>query len=138
MYDSTELNVQGLQALGISAESFRSLLTSILMGKLPSEIRIKEKLSIEDVMRIVSHEVTTRERSATSSSNPLHHQRSTPSMESTTSRSINCCSTHDKQPGDTYLCVLYQEHQSTMCTVVKSVKARRDLLRKAGRCYLCL
>ena len=25
-----------------------------------------------------------------------------------------------------------------MCTVVKSVKARRDLLRKAGRCYLCL
>ena len=40
LYNSTELNVRGLQALGISAESFGPLLTSILMDKLPSEIRI--------------------------------------------------------------------------------------------------
>ena len=76
--NSTESNVRGLRAL----ESFGSLLTSILMDKLPSEIRIiisreltKEKWSMEDVMRIVSCEVTACEQSAASSSNPLHHPK---------------------------------------------------------------
>ena len=145
LYDSTESNVRGLRALGISAESFGSLLTSILMDKLPSEIRIiisreltEEKWSMEDVMRIVSREVTARERSAASSSNPLHHpkkhsQWSLPRRDSLTAATLM---TSNQGPPTCVYCD--QEHRSTTCTVVKSVKARRDLLRKAGRCYLSL
>ena len=40
LYDSVEANVRGLRALGVSADSYGSLLTSILMNKLPSETRI--------------------------------------------------------------------------------------------------
>ena len=40
LYDSVEAHVRGLWALGVTADSYGSFLTSILMSKLPSEIRL--------------------------------------------------------------------------------------------------
>ena len=67
LYESTEANMRGAHALGVSTGSHGSLLTSILMDKLPAEIRIivsreltGETWSVEDVMSIVSHEVSAK------------------------------------------------------------------------------
>ena len=40
LFDSVEAQVRGLKALGISSESYGSLLSSILLNKLPPEIRL--------------------------------------------------------------------------------------------------
>jgi hypothetical protein len=40
LYDSVEVHVMGLRALGVTADSYGDLLTSTLMNKLPSEIRL--------------------------------------------------------------------------------------------------
>ena len=40
LYDSVETHVRGLRALGVSADLYGILLTSILMNKLPLEIRL--------------------------------------------------------------------------------------------------
>ena len=78
LYDSVEAHVRGLRALGVTADSYGGLLTSILMNKLPSEIRLiisreltEEKWDVEKLMKIVDREVDARERSAASrTSNP--------------------------------------------------------------------
>ena len=40
LYDMIEANVCSLDSLGIKAESYGSLLSSVLMNKLPSELRL--------------------------------------------------------------------------------------------------
>ena len=40
LYDAIEANVRGLKALEVKAESYGSLMVSILMNKLPPEIRL--------------------------------------------------------------------------------------------------
>ena len=75
LYDLVETHVRGLRALGVPAESYGGLLTSILMNKLPPEIRLlisreltKEKWDMERVMKIIGREVDARERSSASCS----------------------------------------------------------------------
>ena len=83
LYDSVEAHVRGLRALGVTADSYGGLLTSILMNKLPSEIRLiisreltEEKWDVEKLMKIVDREVDARERSATSrTANPTSAPR---------------------------------------------------------------
>ena len=50
MYDLVESQVRGLRSLGVASESYGSLLSSVLISKLPQELRL-----------IVSREVTTGE-----------------------------------------------------------------------------
>ena len=60
LYDAVEMHVRGLRALGVTADSYCGLLTSILMNKLPSEIRLiisreltEEKWDVEKLMKII-------------------------------------------------------------------------------------
>ena len=52
--------MRGLRALGVTADSYGGLLTSILMNKLPSEIQLiisqeltEEKWDVEKLMKII-------------------------------------------------------------------------------------
>ena len=84
LYDSVEANIRGLRALGVASESYGGLLTSILMNKLPPEIRLiisrdltEDRWDMEKVMKIISREVDARERSSTlSGSDPLPRNNS--------------------------------------------------------------
>ena len=67
-------DLRGIRALGVTADSYGGLLTSILMNKLPSEIRLiinreltEEKWDVGKLMKITDREVDARERPATSS-----------------------------------------------------------------------
>ncbi len=40
LHDSVEAHIRGLRALGVRPESYGGLLTSVLVNKLPSEIRL--------------------------------------------------------------------------------------------------
>ena len=75
LYDSTETQVRGLQSLGIESDSYGiesdsygSLLSSVLMNKLPAELRlivsheVKDKWELDKLMRIIEGEVEARER----------------------------------------------------------------------------
>lgn len=137
LYDAVETHVRGLRALGVSAESYGGLLSSILMGKLPAEIRliISRELSEErgDVMKlkIVDREVEARERLDAASSSTTNPKRSPPRLPTLTSLMVDDSATPR--------CVFCsQGHQMASCTVVTGVQARREALRRAGRCYICL
>lgn len=77
LYDATEANVRGLKALEVKAESYGSLMLSILMNKLPTEIRLivsralkSDKWDFNEVMQIMEQEVGSRCKRALLCFNP--------------------------------------------------------------------
>ena len=137
LYDAIETNVRGLKALEVEAESYGSLMVSILMNKMPPEIRLivsrnlnSEKWDFKDVMQILEQEVDARERSLAST------QQSQQPSKQPTSRGTATALTTDTTTIKCAFC--NQDHRSQTCTKVTDVKARKDALRKSGRCYLCL
>ena len=70
MFDKINTHVQGLATLGIRSEQCSSILISIVMSKLPSEIRLtiaretKEDVwKLDDLLSIIKNEVEAREAS---------------------------------------------------------------------------
>ena len=68
LYDIVESQMRGLRFLGISAELYGNLLSSILMNKLPQELRLiisreiqHDEWEIEQIMEIIEREVDARE-----------------------------------------------------------------------------
>ena len=74
LYDSVETQIRGLRALGVPSESYRSLLMSVLMNKLPQELCLTvsreitdRDLNLDALMRVTEREIDARERACTSS-----------------------------------------------------------------------
>ena len=141
LYDSVEAHVRGLRALGVTADSYGSLLTSILMSKLPSEIRLiisreltEEKWDVEKLMKIIDREVDARERSATSRSSNSSSLPKKPLPRGPPTAAALMTS----NSGPVRCAFCEQGHVSSSCTIVTDVNARKEALRKSGRCYVCL
>ena len=71
LHDTVEAHVRGLRALGVPAESYGGLLTSVLVNKLPPEIRLivsrettAGRWDLDVVMKILEREVDARERAS--------------------------------------------------------------------------
>ena len=69
MYDIVESHVRSLKALGVSPESYGSLLASVLLNKLPQELRliVSRKItdgdwSLDALMEVMEQEVEAREQ----------------------------------------------------------------------------
>ena len=69
LYDTVESQVRGLKSLGVSAESYGSLLVSVLLNKLPQELRLivsrqvnEEEWNLDGLLSMVEKEISARER----------------------------------------------------------------------------
>ena len=123
--------------MGISSESYGTLLTSILMNKIPAEIRLVvtrqcsgTHCEIQELMEaLVYKEIDAREQSSG------HYQSSTgkPFRGQPTASVLVANST---TPDHCVYCG--QEHQSNSCVVIVDVGRRKEILCKNGRCYVCL
>ena len=105
----------------------------MLMYKLPQEIRLiisrqfgTGSWNITLMMETVCTEIEARERSVKDQPHPHKKKPSVPPTSSTflndSSQSTNC----------TYC---GQSHSPTACTVISDVNQRKEILRKAGRCF---
>ena len=71
LYDKVESNVRSLEALGVGSDSYGSLLSPVLVKKLPNELRLMVSREIsghwelKSIMKILSEELKARESSAT-------------------------------------------------------------------------
>ena len=71
LHDSVAAHVRGLRALGVLSESYGGLLTSVLINKLPPEIKLivsrataRESWDLDQVMKIFEQEIDARERAS--------------------------------------------------------------------------
>ena len=115
---------------------YGSLLISVIMIKLPSDIHLqiaretgREAWWIIDLLGIIKQEVEAREASKGTAVNltwipgqPPQNNPSTASSLVTNNRKLQCD----------------EEHFSSSCGKITTAKDRKDILLKSGQCFNCL
>ena len=137
LYDIVESNVRGLRSLGVPSSSYGGLLSSILISKLPPELRliVSRELSegewdFESMMKIIEREVEARERSAGASiTQPKKPLGRTPPT---------ALSLMASAPAQVTCVYCDHPHSSNFCQTVTDPEERKRLLRTSGRCFVCL
>ena len=137
LYDQSEANIRSLRALGVEPESYGAMLSSVLLSKLPPDIRliVSRKVSADDLdmdslLETFEQELIARERANNSVSQPprrIHSQG-----RASTSAFVASAPT----PPVCAFC--QQSHSSIDCTSVPDVNDRKKILRNSGRCFNCL
>ena len=141
VYDKIHIHVRGLESLGVTADQYGSLLIPVIMSKLPAEVRLqvarvtaKEIWEVQEILTVIQAEVEAREISDTikvtegRQTEGVNNRRPTASVLVVRDGS-----------GGKLLCVYCKgDHFSAACESFKDAKARKEILRKDGRCFLCL
>ena len=138
LYDSIEAQVRGLKALGIESDSYGSLLSSVLMNKLLPKLRLivshevkDRQWELDELMRIIEGEIEARERASGTNAkfNKMPVRAPPPTtaalMAGGGASIVSCC----------FCC---QSHASASCSTVSDVAERKLVLRRSGRCFVCL
>ena len=118
-------------------ESYGTMLSSVLLSKLPPELRliVSRKVPANDLdmgtlLETFEQELIARERATSVVQQP--NRRVRPPGPQPTSAFVSA-------PTGSPECVFCgQSHASTTCQVVPTVDGRKKTLRSAGRCYNCL
>ena len=144
LFDEVETSFRSLKALGVERKSYGTMLTSVLLTKVPSEIRLivtrkspGEDIDLETLLKVWEEELIARERSRDPDRINRHPQdrqdkpRSSPatttllSGTTSTTKALNGC------------CYYQQQHSSVNCHTVTSPDDRRQILKTSGRCFNC-
>ena len=134
LYYVIESNVRSLRSLDVSADSYGSLLSSVLMNKLPPELRSiatrkfggTDSWDFSVLLKVIQEEVQVREQSSVCKTQECRRPWELPTGAALlVNTPLQCC-------------FCQQEHSSQDCKVVVGVEARREKLRRSGRCYICL
>lgn len=140
LYDTTESQVRGLKSMGITSETYGSLLSSVVLSKIPREIRliISRKIGDKDrefdeMMKVLLDELQARERAAASDLEVVKSRERSAKYPSTAAALLAGGS--GVSPS-CYYC--QQSHLASACKNVVSVEDRKRILREAGRCFVCL
>ena len=129
--NTIESQVRGLKSLGVPADTYGSLLSSVLLNKLPQDLRLilsrgvgDDEWKLDQLMKLLEEEVQARERAAVSSQTVSRKPMKGPSRAAAL------------LAGGCYYC--QQSHLASSCNVVKTSEERKHILRQAGRCFNCL
>ena len=150
-FDHIENHIHSLQSLGIESEPYRKLLIPLIMEKLLGEHRLiisrkieQDVWDLDTLLKALNVELEARGRcvlvgmqnySEQGQANKSFgqffrgskpkHSPSTAAALVTQMRNMNC----------TYC---RQVHSSVNCKIVSDIRARKNLLRQQGRCFICL
>ena len=140
LFDDISCHVRSLKSLGIESDSYGNLLCPVLLNKIPADLQliVSRKVSEADwnldlLMVAIEEEVTARERVGAGHGRPSLRRgeyKSPPTATTlvsgeTSSTPMPCC--YCSQP-----------HQPSDCSTVIQVEARKQSLRRQGRCFSCL
>ena len=146
VYDKIDINIRGLESLGVSSHQYGSLLIPVIMSKLPHEITIqvarntaREVWVMADLLEVIRQEVETREFKEGVKTNvtleklhPNHHK--TPTANALLSQD----GTRFSSTGNQVKCAYCGgAHFSASCETVSDPKARLEILRRDGQCFVC-
>ena len=136
LYDVIESNVRSLRSLGVEPSAYGSLLTSVLITKIPQELQliVSRKIGSDDwnldaLMAILGKELQARERTATVS---------TPCVKKTNKEPTTAAALSTGGGSGPTCSYCQQDHTSNSCGVIIQPQARKQVLQKAGRSFVCL
>ena len=141
LHDTVEAHVRGLKALKVPAQTYGTLLTSVLINKLPPELRLivtREMRGLtwdlERLMMAFGQELDARERVFTPSS-AGGNRRSQPRLPTAAALIADSSGPSGNRPTCVYC---GKDHASSACTTVTNAAARKESLRRDRRCFVCL
>ena len=135
-----ESHIRSLKALGVGPDTYGTILSSVLLNKLPSELRLiisrkisNSALNINTLLAIMGEELTARERTHTATQlTPRQTQEKEKTRPTAATLFSGTASAH------TPTCYCDQSNLSADCTSVTGADDRKQILRKTGRCFNCL
>jgi len=155
LYDNIEIHVRGLKTLDIASDSYGNLLMSIIMGKIPQELRLiltrnleVDNWDIDVMLKSFQVELLARERAnnvtvkpqAMSFNNNAHFSRPThfrPSFNRNVPTAATFIVNESESTSNCTYCKS-TSHISKNCNIFTTATSRKDILRKQGRCFVCL
>lgn len=144
LYDKLNVNIRGLEALGVKASQYGSLLIPIIMAKLPPEIRVhvarnttEDVWDIESILNVIQNEIEAREigeKIKAMSSNTEPKRPQLPKIPTTGSFLVD-----STPPLPTPTCVYCSEmHFSASRPKITDMCSRKAILKRDKRCFTCL
>ena len=144
-HDITENHIRGLASLGVSKESYSTILVPIILGKLPIPVRRnlardhdQLRWTLDDLQTAVVKEIRVLESG-------LYTTDSPPSSSTRThaTASFHAAIRGGRHPTGSSKkkaqCVYCKgEHSPTACSEVTDYQKRLDIVRKANLCFNCL
>ncbi|CAB3979174.1 PREDICTED: uncharacterized protein LOC107346460, partial [Paramuricea clavata] len=150
VYDSIEVHVRGLKTLGVESEQYGTLLVPIILSKVPEDLRLilsrqisTENWKLDETLKHLRTELEARERCASSTIKETSKQSSkdgsSPKGDGERSKGSYLSAAAPQAQGIKVSCTYCRKaHASFKCDVITNVQARKELLKKEGRCYVCL
>jgi len=137
-HDVVESNVRSLKALGVAAETYGSLLASVLMNKLPGDLRLiigrkigEADWQLDTIMTELQQEIEAHERAnplaVSNQSNPKRGGGKPPPTAATLLLG--------EKP---HCCYCNHSHTPEACDQVRNSEERKQTLMNSGRCFVCL
>ena len=145
LHDLIESQVRSLKSLGVSSSSYGSLLSSVVMSKLPQDLRliisreVKDEWDLDHILDVFRSELEARERASANNVSPIDQSSTKPPYNRgrkglPLSTDAALFATGSK-PTCTYC---RKDHASNPCKNVTSIAARKEILKRAGQCFVCL
>ena len=153
IYDKLELHVRSLRNVGVSPDTYGSFLAPVVMSKIPEELRIiitrdlpSGEWKLEPLLKIFNTELQLREKctlvSGTGQRKEQHFsQRDKGKYINRYQSSTAALLTENKsvQTREGPWCTFCNgNHPSSNCTIVTDISARKQILRRRGKCFKCL
>lgn len=140
LFDDISCHVRSLKSLGVEPDSYGSLLCPIFLNKIPADLQllVSRKVSEADwnldlLMEAIEEEITARERVGAGQGCPFP-RRSGHKPPPTATTLVSGESANAQTP----CCYCNQSHPPSDCNTVTQVEARKQSLRRNGRCFSCL
>ena len=137
LYDAVECNHRGLQALDISSVTYQSIVVPAIVKKLPEGIRLQltrgkeiNGWSVDDLLDELRTEVELREEH---SRNGARNEKRTPRDDARPITASTLTTT-----ANLFCAFCKGNHAHHHCKEVTSVSHRKQLIRKYGRCFICM
>ena len=139
LYDTAEANIRGLDALGVTLDSYGVLLIPAFIRKIPPELRLTitrkvppDEWELLKILEVLREEIEARERAILTDTNSKGKPSSNAKGQlSRALLSVNA----DKQS----CCYCGAEgHSASQCKKYSNTEDRKKLIRESGRCFNCL
>ena len=144
IYDEIEVHARNLRSLDVNTKNYGPALISIIMAKLPTEIKLvisramsaKKEWDVDDVLRILQEEIESREMCQLMTSALPPSKKDVPLSSEADQYTAASLVAEAKSVRQCVFC--NREHPPSRCSVVTDIQSRKSILRKKGRCFLCL
>ncbi len=145
LYDQIEAHVRGLNALEVPDTAYGALLLPILISKIPDELRILlgrkmsgDEWQLNTLLENLREELENRERCERIQALSFRDNRSNEQKGGKREPYVNTAAALLAGKATIICSFCQQEHPSASCFVVTDIDARKQILKKQGRCFLCL